>query len=333
MTDFLLEYGLFAAKAVTIVVSIVFVIVFAAFLSRRGREAPPETLEVRHLNRRYEQMARTLKRETLPKKAFLKAMKQERAERKRARRVEGKAGAAHKKRIFVIDFRGDVKASAVASLREEITAVLTIATPEDEVLLRLENAGGLVHEHGLAASQLVRLKQKELALTIAVDKVAASGGYLMACVAERIVAAPFAVIGSIGVLMQLPNFRRVLEQHGIEFEQIKAGEFKRTLTLFGANTDQDRAKVKEQVEQTHQLFKDFIAQYRPGVDLARVATGEYWHAKQALEMNLVDELKTSDDYLLAASESAELYELRYRAKKRLSERLLGAVQRLAEDAL
>ncbi len=333
MKEFLLEYGLFLAETVTLVIAIGVVLALVIAGLRRARPQKAEQLEVTHLNKRYERMAQVLKKEILTKKEFIRTIKQEKLH-KRAE-AKKKKGGKHKprKRIFVIDFRGDIKATAVASLREEITAILTLATDKDEVVVRLENAGGLVHEHGLAASQLSRIKHRGIRLTVAVDKVAASGGYLMACVADRIIAAPFAIIGSIGVLAQLPNFNRLLSEHGIDFEQIKAGEYKRTLTLFGVNTDEGRAKLQEQLEDTHTLLKTFIGEHRPDVDLAKVATGEYWHGTQALELKLVDALATSDDHLLAASETADLYKVEYTGRKTLSERLLSSVQLAAEKWL
>jgi serine protease SohB len=225
----------------------------------------------------------------------------------------------------VLDFHGDIRASRVAGLREEVTAILTLATPADEVVLRLQNPGGTVNDQGFAASQLMRLRRRGVPLTVCVDTVAASGGYLMACVANRIVAAPFAVIGSIGVVAQIPNFHRLLDRAGIDFEQFTGGQFKRTVTMFGENTEADRAKLTEQIHETHDLFKDFVAEHRPQLDVAAVATGEYWYGKKALELNLVDALATSDDYLLAARERADLFEVSYSIP-------LSAARRLAEAA-
>jgi serine protease SohB len=327
MLEILMQYGLFLAKAVTIVAAIGIVMLLAVTLSRKSR--PMERLDVKNLNKKYAAMTQTLKRGILLKKDYRKQAKAEKARKK----AEAKKEARGRKRIFVLHFRGDIKATAVASLREEITALLTMATPDDEVLVCLENAGGLVHEHGLAASQLLRIKQKKIPLTIAVDKVAASGGYLMAAVANRIIAAPFAIVGSIGVLAQLPNFHRLLGRHGIDFEQIKAGEFKRTVTVFGKNTDKDRAKLKQEIEDTHQLFKNFVAENRPSLDIAQVATGEHWYGAQALERKLIDDLMTTDDYLLGASKDADLYEVTYTARKRVGERLVSAIQSAVDNAL
>jgi serine protease SohB len=230
--------------------------------------------------------------------------------------------------LFVLDFKGDIRASATASLREEVSALLAVALDQDQVLLRLENPGGMVHEHGLAASQLVRIKQRGLRLLVAVDKVAASGGYLMACVADHIIAAPFAVVGSIGVLAQMPNFNRLLEDKGIDFEQLTAGRYKRTLTLFGKNTEEGREKLQEELEDVHELFKGQIQAYRPQVDIQTIATGEHWYGLRALDLKLVDEVRTSDDFLLAAAKERDLYHLSYKRRRSFPERLMGGVETL-----
>ena len=224
------------------------------------------------------------------------------------------------KRIFVLNFDGDIRASAVSSLCQEVSAILTMAGPGDEVVVRVESGGGVVHGYGLAASQLRRLRDRGIPLTVAVDKIAASGGYMMACVADQIIAAPFAFIGSIGVLLQAPNLRGLLKKHDVEFEQIYAGEHKRTLTLFGENTDKAREKVRQQIEETHNLFKAHVKAQRPGVDIEQVATGEYWLGSRALEMGLVDRLQTSDDYLMDARFDAQILELHYAEKLKLIDR-------------
>jgi serine protease SohB len=331
MVDVLLQYGLFLAKVVTFVVAIGALMAMAFSLSRRAKSE--EKLEVKNLNEKYSNMTLAMKSSIFSRKELKKEIKAEKQKRKKEKKKADEASSERKKRIFVINFHGDIKATAVASLREEITAILPLATAEDEVLVRLENAGGLVHEHGLAASQLQRIRGHGIPLTIAVDKVAASGGYMMACVANRIIAAPFAVLGSIGVLAQLPNFNRLLKKNGIEFEMIKAGELKRTLTLFGTNTDQDRARFKEQLEDTHALFKDFVSENRPSLDLGKVATGEHWYGRRALDLKLIDELKTSDDYLLSASEETDIYEITYTAGKRISEKLASVLQRASDKVL
>jgi len=264
----------------------------------------------------------------LEKDELKKLQKQEKEKEKGKKK--GKQEAEKRKRIYVLDFHGDIRASAVASLREEITAVLTVAREQDEVFVRLESSGGVVHGYGLAASQLMRIRDKNIPLTVAVDKVAASGGYMMACVGSRILAAPFAIIGSIGVIAQLPNFHKVLKKHDIDFEQFTAGEFKRTVTMFGENTREAKSKFREEIEDIHLLFKDFIVQHRPSVDIVKVSTGESWPGTRALQNNLVDELKTSDDYLLENSQHADIFEVSYTTKKSLLEKIGFQFQRLMD---
>lgn len=320
MTQALIAYALFLAEAATMVVLIGGLLV-ALIRALRGTPSPQEQLEITDLNDRYRETARAIKHATLSGKALRKVARTEAKEDK----VREKSDEGSRRRVYVLDFHGDIRASGVTALRECITAVLLGAVPGDEVLVRLENAGGLVAEHGLAAAQLARVRARQMRLTVAVDKVAASGGYLMACVADRILAAPFAILGSIGVVAQLPNFHRALERHGVDFELHTAGEHKRTLTLFGENTEAGREKLREQIEDTHRLFKDYIAEYRPALDLARVATGDYWHGRQALPLGLVDAIQTSDDYLLEVSAEADLLLVKYEARKGPVERLLAGL--------
>ncbi|SHG06229.1 serine protease SohB [Microbulbifer donghaiensis] len=238
-----------------------------------------------------------------------------------------------RKRIFVMHFDGDIKASALSQLREEVTAVLQVAEPGDEVVVCLESPGGMVANYGLAASQLARVRGAGIQLTIAVDKVAASGGYMMACVADRILAAPFAMLGSIGVLAQLPNFNRLLKRHDVDFELFTAGEYKRTVTMFGENTAEGREKFQSDLDEIHALFQHFVAEYRPKLDIAKVATGEVWFGQRALDLGLVDELKTSDEYLTHCAANADLYQVEYKEKKNIAKKMGLAAQSGVESAL
>ena len=327
--DFLLEYGLFLAKTATLVGAVVAVMYSAMVIAGRKQDDKKEALQVKKINKKYEDMARTMHTAMLAKDELKKYLKAEKDKRKVAsKHAKDSSG---RKRIYVLNFHGDIRASAVASLREEITAVLTVAKSDDEVFLRLESGGGIVHGYGLAASQLMRLREQNIPLTVSVDKIAASGGYMMACVGHRILAAPFAIIGSIGVIAQLPNFNKVLKKHDVEFEQFTAGEFKRTVTMFGENTDEAKAKFREEIEDIHLLFKDFIVQHRPDVDIVNVSTGESWPGTRALARNLVDELKTSDDYLLENSQQSDIYEIRYISKRSWLERMGIQLQRLVDN--
>ena len=322
MLEFLAEYGLFLLKAVTIVIAIVVVISVAA---ATGRKAQLEGLEIEDLNKKYRTMADALRKAVSTKDEQKQAAKERKAEdKKRAKEPSGQP------RSFVIDFKGDLKASAVASLREEVSAILDVAGEGDEVIVRLENHGGIVHEHGLAASQLARIRDRDIPLIICVDKVAASGGYLMACVASKVYAAPFAILGSIGVLAQIPNFNRMLDSHGVDFEEVTAGKHKRTVTMFGKNTDEDRAKLKEELEDVHALFKDAVVRYRPDLDLEKIATGEYWYGTRALELGLADELLTSDELLGAKSAERDLYRVAWKIKQPLQKRLMANVESAIE---
>ncbi|MFQ5659278.1 MAG: protease SohB [Gammaproteobacteria bacterium] len=330
MIDFLTNYGMFLAKLGTIVLLLLAVIAVVFILYMRAKSGGDEHLEVKNLNQKYEHMQLMLKSAILPKKAFKKTIKDVKARHKQEAKRGTESDRHH--RIFVLNFDGDIRATEVASLREEITALLTIADDkEDEIFVSLESSGGTVHGYGLAASQLKRIRDRSIKLTVSVDKVAASGGYMIACVADRIIAAPFAVIGSIGVLAQIPNFNRFLKKHDIDFEQIAAGKYKRTLSLFGENTEADRVKLKEELEETHTLFKEFVKNNRDKVDIEKIATGEHWYGKQALDLGLVDELRTSDDYLSEAAATADIYEVSYIRKKSLFEKIFNPVVKLFEN--
>lgn len=332
--EFLYEYGLFLAKAITFIITVGIVLALIISAGQKNKDSEEGSIEVTKLNERYQDIRSSLKSviydDATLKREAKEEKKQQKIEKKQKKEQDSKVD---KKRVFVLDFDGDIKASAVDSFREEITAVLSLATEQDEVVVRLESAGGMVHSYGLAASQLTRIKNKGIPLTICVDKVAASGGYMMACVAQKIYAAPFAIIGSIGVIAQLPNFHRLLKKNDVDFELLTAGEYKRTLTMFGENTDKGREKFTEDLETTHELFKAFVSQQRPIVDINQVATGEIWFGSQAKEQQLVDELMTSDDYIIGQVEDADIYKVQYTTKKSLSERLGISVQQATENGI
>lgn len=323
--EFLSEYALFLAKSATVALAALLIIaaLVAALGQRRGKTAESR-IDITDLNREYEEMEQALCAALLSPKELKQKYKSEKKEKSKVEKQ--RKNDARRKRIYVLDFAGDIHASAVASLRREISALLTMAGGDDEVVVRLESGGGVVHGYGLAASQLRRIRERGISLTVCVDKVAASGGYMMACVADQIIAAPFAVIGSIGVLAQIPNLHRLLKKHHVDFEQLYAGEFKRTLSLFGENTDKARAKVQQELEETHGLFKDYVKSQRPGLDIDALATGEHWLGTRALELGLVDKLQTSDDYLMGAREDARLILLRYSGKKKFLEKLASVMR-------
>jgi serine protease SohB len=260
-------------------------------------------LEITDLSEQYKEVEEDITHHLLNKDELKEKEKQDKkiakdkakADKKSAKEPKSDSEVATVSRIFVVDFNGSIDAKEVSSLREEISAILTVAKPADEVFVRLESGGGMVHGYGLAASQLDRVRQHNIPLTASVDKVAASGGYMMACVANKIVSAPFAILGSIGVIAQVPNFNKLLKKNDVDFEQFTAGEFKRTVTMFGENTEKGREKFVEELEETHGLFKAFVTAHRPELDIDKVATGEHWFGTQAKKLGLVDELQTSDD--------------------------------------
>lgn len=313
--EWLAEYGLFLAKALTVLVAVFLILVTIASLKDRNKRSEGH-LSVIRLNEQFARLAERLGQTVLDKSAF-KVMQKA---RKLADKNRAKA-STQRPRVFVLTFNGDIKASALENLRHEITAVLELATPEDEVVVRLDSGGGLVHAYGLAASQLTRVRDAGVPLTVCVDKVAASGGYMMACIADRVLAAPFAMLGSIGVVAQIPNFHKLLRKHDIDYEMLTAGEYKRTLTLFGENTDKGREKFQEDLETIHRLFKDFVSRYRPVLDIEQVATGEVWFGLEALERKLADQISTSDEYLSQRVRQADVFEVHYIIRKRMQDKL------------
>ena len=332
MAEFFAAYGLFIAKIVTFF--IFFLIMFGMIVSAKKGAKGEGQLTVSNLNEKYQQMKEALRASVMDKKALKKLIKQEKKAEKAAEKEKSKDDEEEtRNKVYVLDFEGDIKASAVSSLRDEVTAILTAIEEGDEVFIRLNNSGGVVHEHGLAASQLVRFKEKNIPLTIAVDKVAASGGYMMACVADRVLAAPFAIVGSIGVIAQLPNFNRLLNRVGVDFEQHTAGEYKRNVTMFGKNTSKERKQLKEQLSDIHDLFRGFVTKFRPSLDMEKVGTGEYWYGSKALELGLVDELITSDDYLLSLSESCDIFLIKMEQPKSFMEKMGKGGASLYESAI
>lgn len=316
MLQFFFEYGLFLAKVITVLAAVLVVVVVLAGMGQRGRREESGHIEVVSLNERVRATTDALKQAILSHEALKLEHKKEKKERKAEEKVKKREAKAQdsdreRGRVFVVDFVGDVAASAVSQLREEITAVLSVAEVQDEFLVRLESPGGMVHSYGLAASQLKRIGSKGIRLTVAVDNVAASGGYMMACIADRIISAPFAVLGSIGVAAQVANVHRLLQKNDIDVDVLTAGEYKRTLTTFGENTDQGRAKFMDELEDVHVLFKEFVTENRPSVAIDEVGTGEAWYGVRALQRQLVDQLLTSDEYITERCTDHDVFLVKY----------------------
>ena len=335
--EYLYEYGLFFAKAVTFVITII-AILLAVIGITSNQKSKKGDLEIIDLSKQLKDTKNLLEENLLSdsqlktrNKKNKKEVKEKLKEEKNIIKNGGEVSSTGK--LYVIDFKGSIDAKEVSSLREEITAILSVATAEDELFVRLESGGGMVHAYGLAASQLQRVKDNNIPLTISVDKVAASGGYMMACIADKIISAPFAIIGSIGVIAQIPNFNKVLKKHDIEFEQLTAGEFKRTLTMFGENDESGRDKFKQELQETHDLFKEFVGKFRAKLEIDKIATGEHWYGTQALNLNLVDQIQTSDDYILEQSKERQISQIKYSQKKKLGERFGKSASTAIENSL
>jgi len=339
VAEFFFDYGLFLLKVLTFVIAfivMVAVVVAAASKSRKDEDGSG-TISITRLNKQFDTMRDTLSGAVLDSPMQKVIEKERKAEEKARRKAEKKAAKAAskqrgkggetrvdppvRKRLFVVDFDGDIRASAVENLRRELSAILTTATSQDEVVVRLESGGGMVASYGLGASQLARVLDKNIPLTVTIDKVAASGGYMMACVSNKILSAPFAMVGSIGVVAQMPNFHRLLKKYDVDFEMLTAGKYKRTLTMLGENTDEARQKFIEDIERIHGSFKGHVQTYRQKLDIEQVATGEVWLGQEAQALNLVDVISTSDEYLMKACDSADVLVVRYKEKKPLSDRL------------
>lgn len=363
--SFLYEYLMFLGQVVTLVIGFLVVVSFLASLTNRASSGEQGHLQVRKLNDRLRDLRFSMESHLLTpdqaKKQHKAELKREKSEAKKAAKKAAKtpktedaetsetglAGEENtheqmagvepaetaavakpsdeKARTFVIRFDGDVAATAVEHFRIEVSAVLTMAQPQDEVVVCIESPGGMVHSYGLAASQMMRIRSKGIPLTAVVDRVAASGGYLMAAVANKIVAAPFAVIGSIGVVAQVPNVHRLLKKNDVDVEVLTAGKYKRTLTLLGENTDEGREKFRQELEDVHALFQDFVVENRPELDIDAVATGEAWYGTRALALHLVDELAASDEYLIQQCQERDVYDVTWVEVKRPIDRVLDKV--------
>lgn len=335
--DLLSNYGLFLAKVVTVVIAVAAIVLIVRNARLRKWHSSGQ-LRLTRFNEEYHEMKEELqlaKMKPQMRKIWLKQHKKDEKLKAKNEKRNAKSGVSEIARptLYVLEFKGSMDAGEVTSLREEVSAILAVAEKDDEVLLRLESPGGVVHGYGLAASQLQRLRDAGLRLTAVVDKVAASGGYMMACVADRIVAAPFAIIGSIGVVAQLPNFNRLLKRNDIDVELHTAGQYKRTLTLFGENTEAGREKFQQDLNETHHLFKDFVQQMRPSLDLEKVATGEHWYGRQALDLGLVDAIGTSDALIISSMDNFTVMGVRFARKKKMMDRFTHSASLAAERVI
>ena len=324
--EFLTEYGVFLLKVITIALAITIPLLLVIGTSK-SKNPSKGSLIVKNLSKKYEDMGTAIRSSQLNPKELKKYNKEIQKKKKADDKKPSKEDS-----VYVLNFNGDIQASEVAKLKHEINAILLSDTKCKEVVIKVESGGGSAYAYGLCATELKRLVDNKIKLTVCIDKVAASGGYLMSCVASKIIAAPWAIVGSIGVIAQLPNFHRLLKKNSIDFEMHTAGEFKRTLTTLGENTEEGRKKFKSELEDLHVIFKDFVKEQRPQVDTKIVATGEVWQGKKAIEVGLIDALSTSDDYLVRLSKKLKLFEIEYVEKKNLTERFAISTQLLIEKS-
>ncbi|MEK6553623.1 MAG: protease SohB [Bdellovibrionota bacterium] len=312
--DALIEFGLFSGKILVVFIFIVALLVVALIFSTRNKNRPG--MEIENLNEKNDELKDILSAFVLDKKDYKKQLK--------AKEKEEKKDKTKKAHVYQLSFDGDISASQVKELRDEVTAVLNVAQKGEEVVVCVESPGGMVSGYGLAAAELVRIRDAGLNLTVCVDKVAASGGYMMACTAHKIVAAPFAILGSIGVLAQVPNVHRLLKKHDIDYEEMTSGQYKRTVSVFGEITEKGREKFKEQLQDTHILFKKWVHTYRPQLNLEEVATGEYWFGLKAIDLKLVDQIETSDQYLQKLLNTHTVIKIKFQQKKKLGDKISEA---------
>lgn len=310
--DYLYDISLFFLKSLIIVVGLLVVILIPMIQSQKRKAGKKKKLELENLKNRFKPYIQEFHQAHMNKKKYKNYLKQ-------LKKKEPIESEKEKPNSFLISFTGDKMATQVESLRDEVSLILNIAKPEDEVILLLESPGGAVASYGLAASQLVRLRDR-LKLTICVDTVAASGGYLMASTGHQIISAPFALVGSIGVLFQTPNIHEFLKKRDISFEEITAGKYKRTITPFGKITEEKKQKLQEQIDLVYFQFKNFLKKYRENLDFEKVATGEVWLGAEALKLHLVDKIQCSDDYIMEALKTRNVYKIKLKEEKKLWEK-------------
>ena len=324
--EILVDYLIFLLKVFTIALAITLPLLIIIG-SSKNKSQPKGKLSITNLSDKFEDMGNALKGSLMNPKELKKFNKDLSKDKKKKNKTE------NEETVFVLNFNGDIQASEVEKLKQEVNSILLSESECKEVELKVESGGGSAYAYGLCAAELKRLVDNEISLTVCIDKVAASGGYLMSCVATKIIAAPWAIVGSIGVIAQLPNFHRLLKKNSIDFEMHTAGAFKRTLTTLGENTEEGREKFKSELEDLHLIFKNFVKEQRPQVDTEIVATGEVWQGEEAVKVGLVDSLETSDNYLVNLSKEAKLLEIEFVEKKNLTERFAFSMQLIIEKTL
>jgi len=318
VTEMLLNVGAFSLKSLVLglVVFGGLLMVISAAMKAKAHE---KELEVEDLSEKSKKQTLTIQARILPPKDFKKLLKKEKKSLKDEKKHHDKP------KLFVLSFKGDMKASQVDQLRTQVSSVIEVSNPQkDQVLVCIESPGGMVHGYGLAAAQLKRMREKGLHVVAAVDQVAASGGYLMAAVAHEIIAAPFAVVGSIGVVAQVPNIHRLLKKHDVDYEEVTSGKFKRSISYLGKITDEGREHFEKKIGDTHELFKSFVKESRPQLDLEEVGNGDHWYGSEALKLGLIDRIQTSDDFIMESLHSKHVIQIKTPESKNLVKKFASA---------
>lgn len=218
------------------------------------------------------------------------------------------AKAEKLKPLAVLTFVGDIGAKQYKSFGQLIDEVIINKSEIDEVVVVVNSPGGAVSPYGNVYSQMERVRDAGLKLTVCIDVVAASGGYLMSLPAHKIIAAPFSMVGSVGVMAFVPNLRGLLEDYNINPRTFTAGKYKRTVSLTDEATEEEVEKFKQQLNAIHRLFLEAVKKYRKDVKMEVVETGEHWTARESVELGLglVDDIATSQQYLLEANRDRDL---------------------------
>ncbi len=229
-------------------------------------------------------------------------------------------------RLAVLRFQGlrDLNASGDQRLSEAIDEVLVNRDHFEEAVVIIDSPGGTTHGYGHAYALLERLSASGLKVTACIDRIGASGGYLMALPADRILAGPFAIVGSVGVVAGIPNVKRLLEEKGVSYRLFVAGDKKRVVHFADDDGPEVREYMDEKLAGIHTQFLQAVEKHRGDrVKLDEVRSGDHWSAEESVEkgLGLVDELQTSAEYLLERNREVALVMIERRVD--ITERFAG----------
>ncbi|CAB3976441.1 protease SohB [Candidatus Azoamicus ciliaticola] len=308
MANILTDYTIFFLKIITIIILLLLTIITCLIIIKNKDN---KYIEIKNINKKYITL----------KKMFLSEILKKTEKKNIIKNINKEEKIIKTKNLFILNFNGDINASDINNLKDILSILILNKKYVDEVLIKLTSNGGIVTNYGLAATQLKRLKNENINLTISIDTIAASGGYMMACVANKIIASHFSIIGSIGVLGIIPNINKMLNKNNIEIEYHTSGKYKKTLSVIGENTEIGRKKFIESLENTHFLFKNFVKENRSQINIDEIATGEYWYGIDALKLNLIDKIQTSDEYIMENLNNTKIYEIKLNEKTNIKNKI------------